>query len=61
MQKQANFILEQAIKGAHTRMSLASESGWARVPMSQTRVWNVTSWTLANCIFIQAWLPSQAP
>jgi hypothetical protein len=24
-------------KGAHTRTSLASESGWARVPMSQTR------------------------
>ena len=24
-------------KGAHTRTSLASESDWARVPMSQTR------------------------
>ena len=24
-------------KGVHTRTSLASESGWARVPMSQTR------------------------
>jgi hypothetical protein len=24
-------------EGAHTRTSLASESGWARVPMSQTR------------------------
>ena len=24
-------------KGAHTRTSLARESGWARVPMSQTR------------------------
>jgi hypothetical protein len=24
-------------KGAHTRKSLARESGWARVPMSQTR------------------------
>jgi hypothetical protein len=26
-----------APKGAHTRMSLASDSGWARVPVSQTR------------------------
>jgi hypothetical protein len=24
-------------KGAHTRTSLASESGWARIPVSQTR------------------------
>ena len=24
------------LKGAHTRTSLASESGWVRVPMSQT-------------------------
>jgi hypothetical protein len=25
------------LKGAHTRASLASESGWAQVPLSQTR------------------------
>jgi hypothetical protein len=54
-------------KGTHTRTSLASESGWARVPMSQTR-------PCVEChepdfgrlyiyiyIYIRAWLPSQAP
>jgi hypothetical protein len=54
-----------ACKGAHTRTSLASESGWARVAMSQTR-------PCVEChepdfgrlyiyiyiyIYIRAWLP----
>jgi hypothetical protein len=37
-----SWLVEDSIeashrKGAHTRPSLASESGWTRVPMSQTR------------------------
>jgi hypothetical protein len=32
-----NTLCVSPSSGAHTRTSLASESGWARVPMSQTR------------------------
>jgi hypothetical protein len=48
------FVGHKGPYGAHTRTSLASESDWARVPMSQTRpcVWNVTSRTWP----ILAWL-----
>jgi hypothetical protein len=34
-QRTGNMCLPS--KGAHTRASVARESGWARVPMSQTR------------------------
>jgi hypothetical protein len=42
-QKAANVLVN--CKGAHIRTSLASESGWARVPMSQTR----------PCVECQVW------
>jgi hypothetical protein len=52
-------------KGAHTRTSLASESGWARVPMSQTgpcvECHEPDFGRLYVYIYIRAWLPSQAP
>jgi hypothetical protein len=50
-------------KGAHTRTSLASESGWARVQMSQTRpcVERHKPDFGRLYIYIRAWLPSQAP
>ena len=52
-------------KGAHTRTSLARESGWARVPMSQTRpcVECHEPESTHACVvkYIRAWLPSQAP
>jgi hypothetical protein len=52
-------------EGAHTRTSLASESGWARVPMSQTRPCvecHELESTLACVVkYIRALLPSQAP
>jgi hypothetical protein len=35
--RRGKSITSKETKGAHTRTSLASESGWARVPMSQTR------------------------
>jgi hypothetical protein len=51
-------------KGSHTRTSLASESGWARVPMSQTCpcVECHESESTHACVvkYIRAWLPSQA-
>jgi hypothetical protein len=52
-------------KGAHTRTSLARESGWARVPMSQTRprVGCHEPESTHACVgkYIRAWLPNQAP
>jgi hypothetical protein len=35
--KISKTLLEVAVKGAHARTGLASASGWARVPVSQTR------------------------
>jgi hypothetical protein len=35
--KTAQFLLNGSYACVHTRTSLASDSGWARVPMSQTR------------------------
>jgi hypothetical protein len=32
----SNHFMRNVPEGAHTRTSLASESGWARVPLSQT-------------------------
>jgi hypothetical protein len=52
-------------KGAHTRTSVASESGWAWVPMSQTRpcveCHEPESTRACVVIYIRACLPSQAP
>jgi hypothetical protein len=52
-------------KVAHKRTSLASESGWARVPMNQTRpsVECHEPESTHACVvkYIRAWLPSQAP
>ena len=52
-------------KGAHTRTSLARESGWARVPMTETRrcVECHEPESTHACVvkYIRAWLPSQAP
>jgi hypothetical protein len=52
-------------KGAHTRTSLASESGWARVPMSQTgpcvECHEPDFGRLHIYIYIRVWLLSQAP
>jgi len=52
-------------KGAHTRTSLARESGWARVPMNQTRpcVECQESESTHACVvkYIRAWLLSQSP
>jgi hypothetical protein len=57
--------MKSLLKGAHKRTSLASESGWARVPMSQTRpcVECHEPESTHACVvkYIRAWLPSQAP
>ena len=52
-------------EGAHTHMRLARESGWARVPMTETRPCVECPETESThaCVvkYIKAWLPSQAP
>jgi hypothetical protein len=49
----------------YVRTSLASESGWVRVPMSQTRpcveCHEPDFGRLSIYIYIRSWLPSQAP
>jgi len=51
--------------GAHTRTNLDRESGWARVPMSQTRpcveCHEPESTHACAVKYTRAWLPSQAP
>jgi hypothetical protein len=58
-----NYI--NVTKGAHTCTTLASESGWARVPMSQIRLCvecHEPESTHACVVkYIRAWLMSQAP
>jgi hypothetical protein len=67
----ALFTGHEGPKGAHTRTSLASESGWARVPVSQTRPCvechepsfaRLYIYTYTHIhMYIRAWLPNQAP
>jgi hypothetical protein len=56
---------ERLPKAARTRTSLASESGWARVPLSQTgpcvECHEPDCGRLCIYIYMRAWLPSQAP